>query len=112
MILFVGKAETRAAAFQNLGFESAVIGTPVNYELPASQALPHWTSNNYYNSQAGYQTVVYDTIALSSVCVSIHDGRSGNVGDFNPLQGSYSVMLQDGSSQSGDLTECRHFPDR
>ena len=97
-------AETRAAAFQNLGFESAVINPPLidGWLVPASQALPNWTSDNWYNYQAGYETVGYDTIAISSRCISVHDGTSGNVGDFNPLQGKYSVMLQDGTYIVGD----------
>jgi hypothetical protein len=77
------------AAFRNLDFESAVVGTPVYGERLASQAVPGWTTNNY---DPGY--VLYDTMALDSVCVSIHDGKSGSFGDLNPLDGRYSLLLQ------------------
>jgi hypothetical protein len=84
--------DARAAPFQNLDFESAVVGTLVNgWELPASQALPFWNNNNW---DPGY--VGYGTIALDSVCVSIHDGRSGLLGDFNPIQRNYTALLQGG----------------
>ena len=92
----VGMDNARAEAFRNLDFESAVIGTPVNYEVPASQALPSWTCNSW---DPGY--VAYGTIALDAPCISIHDGHSGYLGDFNPLQGQYSIMLQDGADAFG-----------
>jgi hypothetical protein len=90
--LYLGTVEGRADSFHNLDFEWAVIGTPVYYELPASEALPYWTNNN---GHAGY--VVYDTLALDSNCISIHDGYGGVPRDFNPLQGQYTVMLQTSS---------------
>ena len=76
--------------FHNLGFESAVIDTPVNNEVPSSDAIPFW---NIYSYDPG--KVPYDMISAGSYCVSIHDGK-GNVGenDFNPLQGQYSLLLQ------------------
>jgi len=97
-VAFVWPAQASAAAFQNLDFESAVVGTaaPITL-LPASQALPGWTSNNWDSGQ-----VLYDGTAFDSVCTSLHDGRG--IGqpqpsrDFHPLQGAYSLMLQDGET--------------
>ncbi len=98
IIASCSEQKSLASSFQNLGFESAEIGMPVNFMLPASDAMPGWATNNY---AAGY--VIYGTIALDSVCISIHDGHSGYPGDFNPLQGNYSIALQDGLSH-GTLT--------
>ncbi len=83
-------ASSAATPFHNLGFESAVIDTPVNNEVPSSDAIPFW---NIYSYDPG--KVPYDMISAGSYCVSIHDGK-GNVGvnDFNPLQGQYSLLLQ------------------
>jgi hypothetical protein len=104
-------AQALATLFRNLDFESAIIGTPTFNEVLASQSLPYWTNNNWHS---GY--LLYDDLALDSVCVSIHDGRHiPQWYDFNPLQGSYSLMLQTSSqwasppyakawiSQTGDI---------
>jgi hypothetical protein len=105
-------AQALAAPFQNLDFESAVIGTPVGPLVPASQALPYWTSGNY---NPGY--VLYDTMSAGSVAVSLHDYSSTFI---LPLQGQYSVMLQNGLggptgspedawiSQAGDVPSNAH----
>ena len=89
-----------AAPFQNLDFESAVIGTPVNYQLPASQALPYWTIETYH---PGY--VLYDTVAVGSTAISVQDGLSpyqpGGSPFMYPLEGNFSIMLQDGSIPDG-----------
>jgi hypothetical protein len=49
------------APFQNLDFESAVIGTPVHYELPASEALPYWSNDHFHARYVAYDmpTKVY-----------------------------------------------------
>jgi len=90
-----GPQKVLGTSFHNLDFESAVIGSvPLYSQLPASQATPYWANNTGY--------LPYDTIALDAPCVSIHDGHgSANLGDFNPLQGLYSVMLQDGLTGDG-----------
>ena len=89
----------RRNAFQDLSFESANIGqSPPGGVIPTLEAMPGWTTNNF---DAGY--VAYDDLAVGSLCISIHDGKGGSVPwDFNPLQGSYSVMLQDGSATWGN----------
>jgi hypothetical protein len=97
VVVFIsfGIKAVRGDSFQNLGFESAVIGTPVYFRLPASEALPGWTI------QLGGTVsnfVVYDTIALDSPCVSIQD-KSGYI---KPLTGNYSVILQDGADPWGN----------
>jgi hypothetical protein len=85
-----------ATPFQNLDFESAVIGTPVNGRLPASQALPYWMVFPGMNG-----TVWYDDIALDNPSVSLHD-RLDTLG-MKPLQGNYSVAIKDGWGMSPDL---------
>ncbi|MCF7668400.1 MAG: hypothetical protein K9N48_01325 [Verrucomicrobia bacterium] len=77
--------------FKNLDFEQANI-VPFNGEInpsliDASEALPYWTVYTG-NKQDNY--VVYDTYAVGSPAVSIHDYKS----TLTPLQGSYSVGLQ------------------
>jgi hypothetical protein len=81
-------ASSVATPLHNLGFESAVIDTPVNDEVPSSDAIPSW---NVYSFDPGW--VGYDTMSAGSYCVSIHDGKGG-IFDFNPLQGQYSLLLQ------------------
>lgn len=100
-------SQASAGAFENLGFEEATIGTPQDFKLPASDALPFWTvsTGNF---------VVYDTVTLGSTAVSIHDGLNywGPSSSFmKPLQGNFSVLLQSGYnspqrawiSQTGDV---------
>ncbi len=98
VIAFSCQAQAPAAPFQNLDFESAVIGTPVNFELPASQALPDWTNDHFHT---GY--VAYDTVAVGSVAISVQDSRTpyGSGPYLYPLQGQYSVMLQNGYGAGG-----------
>jgi hypothetical protein len=85
------------ASFENLSFESAVIGTPVNYELPTSQAMPGWVTNNWHEGYIGY-----DTLSTGATAVSIQDGLApyGHAPYMYPIQGSYSVLLQ--TSYEGD----------
>jgi hypothetical protein len=102
-----------AEPFQNLDFESAFkSSSPPSppAAVLASLALPGWTSNNY---KTGY--VIYDNMTLDSVGVSIHDDRYQGIGDFQPLDGTYTLMLQTSTqwtsppnepayiSQSGDI---------
>ncbi len=91
-----------ADPFQNLDFESALIGKPVNFQLPTSQALPYWTAQSAYPGK-----VVYDTIALDAAQVSIQDGLtpySGYQRIMYPLSGFYSVLLQSGHDYLGTPT--------
>jgi hypothetical protein len=85
--------EAAAASFRNLGFESAVIDYPPYFQQPASDALPYWNNDNW---RPGY--VGYDTKALDSACISVHDSLSNYI---KPLAGNYSVVLQDGSGDGG-----------
>jgi hypothetical protein len=109
-VALCGPGEVLGTAFQNLDFESAIIGTPVNHELPASQAVPNWTTSHWHS---GY--VCYDDLSVGSTVVSLQDGLNpyhwGSVW-MNPLQGSCSVLLQSGYngppedawiSQTGDV---------
>ncbi len=100
-------AVVHGGAFGDLDFESASAPHPLLTEESASQGLPCWAVNNFHPG-----TVTYGTIALDAYCVSIHDGHSGYLGDFNPLDGNYSVMLQTENpsphtlawiSQTGDI---------
>jgi hypothetical protein len=78
--------------FQNLGFESATITSPGTVgSRPTSDALPYWTTS------LGDQ-VAYDWTAMDSAAISVHDGLNywGVWNDPNPLQGQYSISLQDG----------------
>ncbi len=71
--------------FQNLNFEQAnpiPLGSP--YIIAASNGIPGWVS--YLGS-----TIAYDTVALGGAAISLHDTASRY---FQPLQGSYSVLLQ------------------
>ena len=121
LIVFVGGAvfgfrnpgQAAADSFRNLNFEWAVIGTPVDFQLPASEALPYWTNNNCY---PGY--VAYDTVALGSQAISIHDGLDPYDTGFvmyRPIQGRYSIILQNSYwgthawiSQTGDVPGDAH----
>ena len=109
-------ARALAAPFRNLDFESAVIGVPVGFQLPASQALPDWTTDSF-DAASGYTT--YDMETAGSTAVSVQDGLTpypppGGNPVMYPLQGRYSIMLQNGTldgfspqnawiSQTGDL---------
>jgi len=77
--------------FQNLDFEQANIvplgGSDTN-EVEASAALPGWT---VYLGGSSVNYVLYDTVSLGSPAVSIQDSLSPVA---QPLQGSYSVVLQ------------------
>lgn len=97
--LFVcfGVQAAAAAPFQNLGFEGASIGnaSPGAW-LTTPQALPHWTA-----SVAGTvpSSVGYDNMALDGCGIFMQDGLYAPF-PLQPLQGSYSVMLQDPSIYS------------
>ena len=86
-ILSIGLPEAEATPFRNLDFEEAVISqSPPAFAVPASEALPFWTCNNYW---PGY--VIYDEMALDGTFISVHDSQSQFV---HPIEGNYSVMLQ------------------
>ncbi len=102
-----GPVEPRCAfgaPFQNLGFEEAVVGTPSNFQLPASDALPGWTTNNFDSGCVGY-----DALPLDSVGVCLMDALTPYPGwprIMYPLQGSYSVWLRKGLGPEGpDMVE-------
>ena len=99
-IIALGNVATSIAdEFQNLDFDLAFQSTPVpraSTLVADSAGLPWWTNNDVY---AGY--VAYDTMSLGSVAVSIHDGLHIASGDFYPLEGRYSVMLQNGAHDVG-----------
>jgi hypothetical protein len=97
LVLFEVGSEAVADDFQNLGFESAVIETPLKdspYIAVASRALPSWIWAN-----AG-QYILYDDIALDAPCISIHDGYEAHL---KPLEGNYLIVMQNGRDQSGYL---------
>jgi hypothetical protein len=91
-IVFIGGyRNVKAIDFRNLDIESADIGNSPFGEMLAAQALPYWSNNNF---KTGF--VLYDTPAISSVAISIHDKMSMSI---KPLQGNYSVLLQDGDNE-------------
>jgi hypothetical protein len=80
------------AAFLNLGFESATV-IPAHIQisqLPAAEALPYWTGNNYVSN-----CVVYDTTPLDSVGVCLEDAANpyGGWKFMYPIEGNYSLWL-------------------
>jgi hypothetical protein len=99
LILFLcGGSIASAAAFQNLDFELADVSNPHPNGLLISQALPGCTAITCYPGYIGY-----NYMALDSVYVSIHDGlQVGHTLSFYPLQGRYSIMLQDGFNGQDD----------
>jgi hypothetical protein len=86
-----------ATVFHNLGFEEAVIDNPVNNQVPASDALPFWTSNGFFGDY-----ILYDAVSYGTVCTSIQDAS----GYLKPLTGYYSVILQEGYSGGGVIDDC------
>jgi hypothetical protein len=93
VVPFSGCDVANGAEFVNLDFELAVIGIPMNHFLPASEAMPGWTTGN---SAPGY--VAYDAVTLGSTMVSIQDGLTpyGRPAFMQPIQGSYTALLQSG----------------
>lgn len=87
--LCCGVQEAMAGSFRNLGFEDAIVLQPPTSFLPASEALPYWTAN--FGNIAVTQ-IPYDSMAIGSSCISLHDGL-GQYG-LPPLRGQYSVFLQ------------------
>jgi hypothetical protein len=80
------------SAFTNLDFESASItgAPPQSYELPTSQAMPGWTTNNFDVACVGY-----DGLSTGATAVSLQDGLYAPGSLFvHPVQGSYSALLQ------------------
>ena len=82
--------------FVNLNFESPILPlTPVYFEVPIANALPGWHGYTY-DIETG--SVYYRDRALDAAAISLHDGVGPY--SFQPIRGSYSVLLQ-GSSMSG-----------
>ena len=93
-----------ASPFENLNFEDAVIGTPVDNQLPSSEALPSWSNGNY---NPGY--VLYDQSARTSVAVGVNDGLSPNE-IVQPFEGKYSVALLDDQSTGAWISQTGDVP--
>ena len=95
--------------FQNLDFEQASIiplgGFDTN-QVEASAALPGWT---VYIGGSSVNNVLYDTLTIGSPAVSIQDSLSPVV---QPLQGSYSVALQNltGGSVTAAIGQTGQLP--
>jgi hypothetical protein len=109
-VVLCSSESAMGAPFQNLDFESAVIGKPTGDVLPASQAMPGWTSNGFF-AVGGVPDLFYDTISTGGTIVSLEDGLDPYF-HFHPIQGSYSALLQSGDpryepvawiSQTGDV---------
>ena len=72
---FFGAVQAHGSPFRNLNFEDAVIGTPVDFQVPSSEALPYWDNNNY---NPGYVLYDYTYPALGGLAaISVQDGLSG-----------------------------------
>ena len=106
---FFGAVQAFASPFQNLDFEDAVIGAPVDNQLPAAEALPNWDNNN---GNPGYVQYDYSTNMSSSPAIEIADGLPSIYDNLRPLQGNYSIVLSGGFglsptnawiSQTGDV---------
>lgn len=92
-IIFFGLGIQGAVAeFLNLDFEDAIISGPSpQFDLTASQVVPFWNAPDFEHF---YQHFAYDTIALDAPCISVHDVLD-ELG-FRPLQGNYSITMQNG----------------
>jgi hypothetical protein len=102
-IVFSEGERAFGVAFQNLGFESAVLDGLEGCVLPVEQAFPGWTVS-------GGAFVGYNTIALDSVAVTLHDAGSTLV---QPMEGNCSILLQEGddpSSPPEQYPEVLHVP--
>ena len=108
---FFGGVQALASPFQNLNFEDAVIGTPVDRQLPASEALPYWDNNNYVPGHVFYDygPSLYGLGAIAAVTVA---DRFPHTNSIFALEGQYSIMLTTGAgapptdawiSQTGDV---------
>ncbi len=85
-----------AAPFQNLDFEDAVVTGAFDGSVPASEALPYWTHNNFAEDY-----LPYNIFCLAPGCISIHDSGSMLAPAF-PIEGEYSVLLQGGHTGVAD----------
>jgi hypothetical protein len=83
-------------SFTNLDFEHPILPlSPVNFEVPAANAIPGWTA---YLGGNPLSSIGYDTVSLGGAAVFLQD-TTNNVGGLAPLQGLYSVLLE-GSTAS------------
>ena len=91
LALVLSGAGAVGQGFVNLDFEQPITPlTPINSQVPTSDALPGWNAYAYGNPQS---SVVYNTLSLGAAAVSLQ-----GPGSLEPiLQGSYTVILQ-GSS--------------
>ncbi len=94
VVLLLQTEIATAGQFRNLDFELAVIDEETGgFGFPlASQALPYWTTF------LPHDYIPYNMIALDASFVSIYDEL---IGYYNPLEGTYSVMLGDGFGDDG-----------
>ncbi len=76
-------------SFVNLNFESPILPLTRDqfFQVPITNALPGWAG---YIGGNQVSKVVYDTRALDSAGISLHDSNSV----LKPIQGNYSVLLQ------------------
>ena len=98
-------------AFQNLDFEQANIVTiPGTFPIyaVASNAIPGWTA---YIGDNPTDVLFYDSLSIGSPNVSIHDSASMPGGSsLQPLQGNYSIGLQEGLSLPAAIGQTGHLP--
>jgi hypothetical protein len=85
----------------NPGFDDGVVvpRPPFFNDVESAPALPGWTA---YQGDTPLTYLIYDTLALDSPWVSIHDNLSYN--DFRPIDGKYSVYVQGGDIPGGSAS--------
>lgn len=89
MLFVFGKHNAMSqGSFGNLDFESPNLPlTPVNFQVPISDALPGWVG---YIGGNPWGLVVYNTVSLGDAAITLQ-----GPGSTRPiLQGSYTVFLQ------------------
>jgi hypothetical protein len=87
----------------NYGFEDVQIffADEFQHTIDANRALPSWAPYSTYTSPNGdtpLPVLFYDTFALDSPWISVHDNASPN---FQPIEGQYSVLIQGGNLPGG-----------
>jgi hypothetical protein len=87
ILILIIKQNIGAQGFVNLDFESANVSGYSAGSVPASDAIPGWTA---YISGVAQSSILYNDATLGDAAVSLQ-GTSGN---FPPLAGLYSVLLQ------------------
>ena len=76
-----------AQGFVNLNFESANAAGHSSGSISTSSAIPNW---NAYISGVAQSSILYDNQTLSDPAISMQDTN----GIYQPIQGSFSVLLQ------------------